>query len=465
MINPPFKKVLIANRGEVAVRILRACHELGIKTVTVYSKADVDALHVKLANESVCIGPAPATDSYLNISAIISAAAATGAEAIHPGYGFLSENSAFAEICDQCGISFIGPTVRNMELMGDKEQARIVAAENNVPTVPGTRNAGIDAQAMLIEAQQVGFPLLIKARSGGGGRGMKIVEAADEFISLFEQAKSEVEAAFGDPYLYLERFIPKARHVEVQIIGDKSGNIVHLGERDCSVQRRYQKVIEEAPAFGLKQETKDKMYEAAIRIARGINYASLGTIEFLVDVQTQEFFFIEMNTRLQVEHPVTEMISRIDIVKEQIWVASGRDVSFKQEDVVMFGHAIEARINAEDPRTLLPSPGEIVGYHPPGGPGVRLDSAVYDRYRVPPFYDSLIAKIIVHGETREEAINKLLVALDEYIIGGIKTNMDLHRRILTHQSFVDGSVHTKILDEISLEDVEEDEPTELAVNG
>jgi len=462
MINPPFKKVLIANRGEIAVRIIRACHELGIKTVTVYSKADANALHVKLATESVCIGPASATDSYLNISAIISAAAATGAEAIHPGYGFLSENAAFADICAQCGICFIGPTVRNMELMGDKEQARIVAVENSVPIIPGTKNAGIDANAMLIEAEKVGFPLLIKARSGGGGRGMKIVESAGAFISAFDQAKAEVEAAFGDPYLYLERFIPKARHIEVQIIGDQAGNMVHLGERDCSVQRRYQKVIEEAPAFNLAQETKEKMYEAAIRLGKAIDYASVGTIEFLLDVKSGEFFFIEMNTRLQVEHPVTEMVSHTDIVKEQIWVASGEKLSFKQSDVTLIGHAIEARINAEDPRTLLPSPGEIIGYHPPGGPGVRLDSALYDRYKVPPYYDSLISKIIVHGETREEAINKLLVALDEYIIGGIKTNMELHRKILLNENFVAGEVYTKILDEISFE--EEDE-ADLAVNA
>lgn len=457
----PFKKVLVANRGEVAVRIIRACHELGIKTVSVYSKADADALHVKLAGESVCIGPAPATDSYLNISALISAAAATGAEAIHPGYGFLSENSAFADICAQCGICFIGPTVKNMELMGNKEMARSVALQNLVPIIKGTKNAGIDSAQMLLEAREIGFPLLIKARSGGGGRGMKIVNTPEEFIPAFESAKTEVEAAFGDPYLYLERFIPRARHVEVQIIGDKAGNVFHLGERDCSVQRRYQKVIEEAPAHGLSRQTVERMYEAAIRLGKAISYASVGTIEFLVDVATEEFFFIEMNTRLQVEHPVTEMVSHIDVVKEQIWVAAGREISFKQEGVKLYGHAIEARINAEDPETMLPSPGEIIGYHPPGGPGVRLDSAVYDRYRVPPYYDSLISKIIVHGQSREEAINKLLVALDEYIIGGIKTNMDLHRRVLKHEQFASGDVHTKLLDEI----LAQDEPDKIAANG
>jgi len=445
---PPFKKVLIANRGEIAVRILRACHELGIRTVSVYSKADADALPAKNAHESICIGPPAATESYLNINALVSAAAVTGAEAIHPGYGFLSENSSFAEICDQCGITFIGPTVRNMQLMGDKEQARQIAMEHNVPTIPGTVNAGIDAEAMLLEAERIGFPVLIKARSGGGGRGMKIVESAENFIPTFEQAKREVEAAFNDPYLYLEKYVPRARHVEVQIIGDKQGNLVHLGERDCSIQRRYQKLIEEAPAHGLRQETKDKMYEAAIGLAKGIKYASAGTIEFLVDVASQNFYFIEMNTRLQVEHPVTEMVTHLDIVKEQIWVAAGRELSFKQEDVKLQGHAIEARINAEDPETMMPSPGEIVGYHPPGGPGVRLDSAIYDRYRVPPYYDSLISKLVVCGETREEAIQKLLVALDEYIIGGIKTNMDLHRKVLRTEYFQTGNVHTKLLEEL-----------------
>ena len=443
-----FRKVLIANRGEIAVRVIRACHELGIRTVAVHSTADSNALHVKLANESVCIGPPASSESYLNTTAIISAAAATGADAIHPGYGFLSENSGFAEICGQCGITFIGPTVRNMLLMGDKARARRLAAKHDVPTVPGSDGAGIEPEKALKEAELIGFPVLIKATAGGGGRGMKIVHDPADFIRLFEQAKREVEAAFNDPNVYVEKFIPNARHVEVQIIGDKFHNVIHLGERDCSIQRRYQKLIEECPAVGIRPEVKAHVHEAAVRLAAAMNYNNVGTMEFLFDSRTDKFYFIEMNTRLQVEHPVTEMVTQTDIVKEQIRVAAGHEVSAQQEDVRHFGHAIEARINAEDPKTFAPSPGEIVGYHPPGGLGVRIDSAIYDRYKVPPYYDSLIAKIIAHGQTREEAINKLLVALDECIIGGIKTNMDLHRRVLNHPEFRAGRLHTKLLDEI-----------------
>ena len=443
-----FRKVLIANRGEIAVRVIRACHELGIRTVAVHSTADSNALHVKLANESVCIGPPASSESYLNTTAIISAAAATGADAIHPGYGFLSENSGFAEICGQCGITFIGPTVRNMLLMGDKARARRLAAKHDVPTVPGSDGAGIEPEKALKEAELIGFPVLIKATAGGGGRGMKIVHDPADFIRLFEQAKREVEAAFNDPNVYVEKFIPNARHVEVQIIGDKFHNVIHLGERDCSIQRRYQKLIEECPAVGIRPEVKAHVHEAAVRLAAAMNYNNVGTMEFLFDSRTDKFYFIEMNTRLQVEHPVTEMVTQTDIVKEQIRVAAGHELSAKQENVRHFGHAIEARINAEDPKTFAPSPGEIVGYHPPGGLGVRIDSAIYDRYKVPPYYDSLIAKIIAHGQTREEAINKLLVALDECIIGGIKTNMDLHRRVLNHPEFRAGRLHTKLLDEI-----------------
>lgn len=451
-MKPPFRKVLIANRGEIAVRIIRACHELGIRTAVVHSTADAEALHVKLADESICIGPPAATDSYLNVSAIISAAAATGAEAIHPGYGFLSENASFAEICGQCGITFIGPTVRNMRLMGDKARARRAAIKNDVPVIPGTEDAGTNAEAALAEAEKIGFPVLIKASAGGGGRGMKIVHERKDFIDAFNQAKREVEAAFSDPHVYVEKYLARARHVEVQIVGDRFHNIIHLGERDCSTQRRYQKLIEETPAVGLKKQTRDALHEAAVRLGQAMNYSSVGTIEFLVDPTTEEFYFIEMNTRLQVEHPVTEMVTLIDIVKEQIWVAAGRELSYTQKDVRMIGHAIEARINAEDPLLMRPSPGEIVGFHPPGGPGIRVDSALYDRYRVPPYYDSLIAKIIAYGQTREEAIRKLLVALDECIIGGIKTNMDLHRRVLTNPEFVSGRVHTRLLETISLTD-------------
>jgi acetyl-CoA carboxylase biotin carboxylase subunit len=446
MSKPPFRKVLIANRGEIAIRILRACHELGIRTVAVHSTADVEALHVKLAHESVCIGPASATESYLNISAIISAAAATGAEAIHPGYGFLSENAAFAEICGQCGITFIGPSVRNMRLMGDKARARRAAQKSAVPVVPGTAEAGTDPDKALKEAENFGFPVLIKAAAGGGGRGMKIVHDPKDFARAFEQARREVEAAFGDPSLYIEKFIPKARHVEVQIAGDRFHNVIHLGERDCSIQRRYQKLIEESPAFNLRPETRAKMHACAVELAKSISYSSVGTMEFLLDTHTEDFYFIEMNTRLQVEHPVTELVTLTDIVKEQIWIAAGAELSLSQDQVTLVGHAIEARINAEDPLTMLPCPGEVIGYHPPGGLGIRVDSALYDHYRVPPYYDSLIAKIIARGRTRDEAIQKLLVALDECIIGGIKTNIDLHRRVLNHPDFRSGNVHTQMLE-------------------
>ncbi len=460
MNRPPFKKVLIANRGEIAVRVLRACHELGIRTVAVHSTADTEALHVKLANESVCIGPPIATESYLNISAIISAAVSTGAEAIHPGYGFLSENGNFAEICGQCGITFIGPTVRNMRTMGDKARARQMAQKHDVPIIPGSDGAGTDPHAALLEAEKLGFPVLIKASAGGGGRGMKIVNDPKDFVRSFEQSMREVEAAFNDPNVYVEKFIPKARHIEVQIIGDRFHNVVHLGERDCSIQRRYQKLIEESPAINIKPETRAKMHECAVRLAKAMNYINAGTMEFLLDPRDESFYFIEMNTRLQVEHPVTEMVTNTDIVKEQLWVAAGRELSFSQDSIRTVGHAIEARINAEDPVTLMPSPGQINGFHTPGGPGIRVDSALYDRYKVPPNYDSLIAKIIAFGKTRDEAIRKLLVALDEFIIGGIKTNMDLHRRVLSNPAFQAGDVYTRLLETIPMTDVEEVEETE-----
>lgn len=445
---PPFKKVLIANRGEIALRIIRACHELGIKTVAVHSTADSSALHVKLATESVCIGPPPSTDSYLNMNAIISAAAATGAEAIHPGYGFLSENAAFAEICGQCGITFIGPSAKAMRMMGDKAKAREAAIKFGVPVVPGSVGAGTDAKAALKEAEAIGFPVLIKAVAGGGGRGMKIVHDPADFEKLFEQCKREVEAAFKDPNVYVEKYIAKTRHVEVQIAGDRFHNVIHLGERDCSIQRRYQKLIEESPAPNLRPETRARLHESAVRLAKAIGYTSVGTMEYLYDPDSEEFYFIEMNTRLQVEHPVTELVTSTDIVQEQICIAAGYELSYSQDDIVPRGHAIEARINAEDPITMAPSPGEVIGYHPPGGLGIRVDSALYDRYRVPPYYDSLIAKIIARGRTRDEAIRKLLVALDECIIGGIKTNMDLHRRVLRHPEFYSGNVYTKLIDTI-----------------
>jgi acetyl-CoA carboxylase biotin carboxylase subunit len=448
----PFKKVLIANRGEIALRIIRACHELGIQTVAVHSKADDDALHVKLATESVCIGPALAKESYLNIASIMSAAVATRADAIHPGYGFLSENAAFAEICGSCGITFIGPTVKNMRVMGDKARARRVADKVGVPTIPGDSRGFLNAKEAYSVAEDAGFPILLKACAGGGGRGMKIVKNADEFASAFSTAQREVEAAFGDGHLLVEKYLPKVRHIEVQLAGDQAHNIVHLGIRDCSIQRRYQKVIEEAPSIGLPAGLQEQIQDAAVELGKAVNYSSLGTVEFLADLEQERFYFIEMNTRLQVEHPVTEMITDIDLVKEQIRIAAGMELSVKQSDISFSGHAMEARINAEDPRTLIPCPGLIKSYHPPGGNGVRVDSALYAGYSIKPYYDSMIAKLIVRDKDRESCIKKLLVALDEYLIDGITTNIELHRRILSHPDFRSGNFSTKFLDQTQLFD-------------
>lgn len=449
-MKPPFEKVLIVNRGEIALRIIRSCHELGIKTVAVHSTTDVNALHVKLASESVCIGPSLAKDSYLNIASVMAAAVATQVDAIHPGYGFLSENPAFAEICGSCGITFIGPSVRNMRVMGDKARARRAADKVGVPTIPGDSKGFLEPAQALKVAKKAGFPVLLKSCAGGGGRGMKIVSAEEEFQSAFNTAQREVEAAFTDGHLLVEKYLPKVRHVEVQIVGDRLQNVIHLGVRDCSIQRRYQKVIEEAPSIGLPAKLQQKIQDAAVELASSVNYSSVGTVEFLVDLEKEQFYFIEMNTRLQVEHPVTEMVTNTDVVKEQIRIAAGEELSMKQSDVKIEGHAIEARINAEDPRTLIPSPGLIESYHPPGGHGVRVDSAVYSGYTVPPYYDSLIAKLIVKGQTRESCIRKLLVALDEFIIEGISTNIELHRRILNHPDFRSGNFHTKFLDQNNL---------------
>ena len=446
----PFQKVLIANRGEIALRIIRACHELGIKTVAVHSKADEDALHVKLATESVCIGPALAKESYLNIASIMSAAVATRADAIHPGYGFLSENAAFAEICASCGITFIGPTVRSMRIMGDKARARRVADKVGVPTIPGDSKGLLDASEALKVADKAGYPILLKACAGGGGRGMKIVKGPEEFVSTFQTAQREVEAAFGDGHLLVEKYLPKVRHIEVQVAGDLSHNAIHLGIRDCSIQRRYQKVIEESPSIGLPSSLQSQIQDAALELIKSVNYSSLGTVEFLADLEQEKFYFIEMNTRLQVEHPVTEMVTDVDLVKEQIRLAAGMELSWQQKDIKLTGHAIEARINAEDPRTLIPSPGLIKSYHPPGGNGVRVDSAIYAGYSVKPYYDSLISKLIVRDKDRASCIKKLLVALDEYLIDGISTNIELHRRILSHPDFQSGNFSTKFLDQVQL---------------
>jgi acetyl-CoA carboxylase, biotin carboxylase subunit len=450
MSSVPFQKVLVANRGEIALRIIRACHELGIKTVAVHSKADEDALHVKLATESVCIGPALAKESYLNIASIMSAAVATRADAIHPGYGFLSENAAFAEICASCGITFIGPTVRSMRIMGDKARARRVADKVGVPTIPGDSKGMLDAAEALKAADKAGYPILLKACAGGGGRGMKIVKGPEEFVSTFQTAQREVEAAFGDGHLLVEKYLPKVRHIEVQVAGDLSHNAIHLGIRDCSIQRRYQKVIEESPSIGLPESLQTQIQDAALELIKSVNYSSLGTVEFLADLENEKFYFIEMNTRLQVEHPVTEMVTDVDLVKEQIRLAAGLELSWQQKDIKITGHAIEARINAEDPRTLIPSPGLIKSYHPPGGNGVRVDSAIYAGYSVKPYYDSLISKLIVRDKDRASCIKKLLVALDEYLIDGISTNIELHRRILSHPDFQSGNFSTKFLDQVQL---------------
>jgi acetyl-CoA carboxylase biotin carboxylase subunit len=445
-----FHKVLIANRGEIAVRIIRACKELGIKTVAVYSQADIHSLHVKLADESVCIGPAPSALSYLNINAIISAAELTDAEAIHPGYGFLSENAKFAEVCEKCGIVFIGPTAESMRIMGDKISARQAVIKQGVPILPGTKEGVHSVEEAVKVAKEIGFPVIIKATAGGGGRGMKIVHSQAALPNAFATARAEAQSGFGNPEVYIERYCEKPRHVEIQILGDKHGNVIHLGERDCSIQRRHQKLIEEAPSTVVTPEIRKAMGDAAVRAAAAVGYNSAGTVEFLVDKQNN-FYFMEMNTRIQVEHPVTEMVTGVDLVREQIRSAAGIPLRFKQEDINIRGHAIECRINAEDPFKFTPCPGKITAYHPPGGFGVRVDSFVYDQYTVVPNYDSLIGKLIVHADTREEAIKRMARALDEFRIEGIKTTIFFHKRIMAHKDFIDGDIDTSFLERIVLE--------------
>jgi len=445
-----FHKVLIANRGEIALRVIRACKELGIKTVAVYSTADKDSLHVKLADESVCIGPPPSLQSYLNINAIISAAELTDAEAIHPGYGFLSENAAFAEICENCGITFIGPSSESMRIMGDKISARQAVIKVDVPILPGTKEGVNDVNEAIKIAKGIGFPVIIKATAGGGGRGMKIVHSPATLPNAFATARAEAQAGFGNPEVYIEKYCEEPRHVEIQVLADKHGNVIHLGERDCSIQRRHQKIIEEAPCPVMTPALRKAMGEAAVRAAKAVGYDSVGTVEFLVD-KNLNFYFMEMNTRVQVEHPVTEMVTGIDIVREQIRSAAGLRLRYKQNDVKIHGHAIECRINAEDPVKFTPCPGKITGYHTPGGLGVRIDSFVYDQYSVVPHYDSLIAKLIVHAETREDAIRRMARALDEYIVDGIKTTIPFHKRIMANKDFMEGNVDTSFLEKIVLE--------------
>ncbi len=432
-----FEKVLIANRGEIALRILRACREMGIRTVAVHSTADADAMHVRLADESICIGPPAARDSYLNKSAILSAATISNADAIHPGYGFLSENADFAEMVETHGFAFIGPSPDHIRLMGDKIAAKNAAVECGLPVVPGSNGPIDDYDAAFDVADRIGYPVLVKAAAGGGGRGMKAANSRDELKSALDLARGEAKAAFGDGSVYIEKLLTHPRHIEVQILADAHGNVVHLGERDCSLQRRHQKLLEEAPSPALNADQREKIGKVATDAIRRLGYRSVGTIEFLYE--DGEFYFIEMNTRLQVEHPVTEMICGLDLVREMIRVATGRPLGFTQADVRFSGHAIECRINAENPETLTPCPGRITDYHAPGGLGVRMDSALYAGYTVPSHYDSMIAKLIVHGANRNECLMRLRRALAEYVIDGLETTIPLHQRIIGEATFVNGN--------------------------
>jgi len=435
-----FEKVLIANRGEIALRVIRACKEMGISTVAIHSTADSDAMHVRMADESVCVGPAPAAQSYLNIPAIIAACEITGAEAIHPGYGFLSENAKFADIIAEHGLTFIGPTADHIRMMGDKITAKQTVKELGIPTVPGSDGEVGDADAARV-AQEIGYPVLIKATAGGGGRGMKVARNADELALSLSTARAEAKAAFGNDTVYMEKYLQKPRHIEIQILADAHGNVVHLGERDCSLQRRHQKVWEEAGSPALNAAERDEIGAVVTRALSRLGYLGAGTIEFLYE--DGGFYFIEMNTRLQVEHPVTEAITGIDIVREQIRIAAGAPMGFRQDDVVFEGHAIECRINAENPFTFRPSPGQVAEFHTPGGLGVRFDSALYSGYRIPPFYDSLAGKLIVHARNRNECLLRLRRALDELVVGGIETTIPLFQKLVRERDIINGdySIH------------------------
>ncbi|XBQ15530.1 MAG: acetyl-CoA carboxylase biotin carboxylase subunit [Oceanicaulis sp.] len=439
-----FDKILIANRGEIALRVHRACKEMGIKTVAVHSEADASAMHVKLADESVCIGPPPAGRSYLNVPQIIAAAEVTGAQAIHPGYGFLSENARFAEIVEAHGLTFIGPKPDTIRLMGDKITAKKAAVEAGIPVVPGSDGAIEDMGEARRVAKEIGFPVLIKAASGGGGRGMKVAQDEASLESALQTASSEAKAAFGDGAVYIEKYLGKPRHIEIQVLADEHGNVVHLGERDCSLQRRHQKVLEEAPSVALDDEARAKIGKIVTDAVGKIGYRGAGTVEFLYE--NGEFYFIEMNTRLQVEHPVTEAITRIDLVREQIRVAAGLPLEFTQDDIKFEGWSIECRINAENPETFTPSPGKVTEFHAPGGLGVRLDSGLYTGYQIPPYYDSMIGKLIVHGRSREEALMRLRRALGEMVVGGVETTIPLHLALLEEPAFLAGDYHIRWLE-------------------
>ncbi len=442
-----FNKILIANRGEIALRITRACRELGIKTVAVHSDVDRDQKHVRLADESVCIGPASSLESYLNIPAVLSAAEVSDAEAIHPGYGFLSENADFAERVEQCGFTFIGPKAETIRIMGDKVAAIRAMKEAGVPCVPGSDGPlGTDGDTNIEIARRIGYPIIIKASGGGGGRGMRVVHSEPALLKSIELTKAEAAATFNNDVVYMEKYLDNPRHIEFQVLADKHGNAVHLGERDCSMQRRHQKVIEEAPAPGISEKMRNKIGERCAQACREIDYHGAGTFEFLF--QDGEFYFIEMNTRVQVEHPVTEIITSIDIVREQIMVAAGEPLSMAQDDIVIRGHAIECRINAEHSETFMPSPGTITTYHPPGGPGVRVDTHIYNGYKIPPFYDSMIGKLITYGNNRQSALNRMSNALSEMVIGGIHTNIALQQRLIKDTAFQSGGTNIHYLEKI-----------------
>jgi len=439
-------KILIANRGEIAVRIIRTCREMGIKTVAIHSTIDKDAMHVRMADQSVCVGPPPSSESYLNVPAILSAIEITDADSVHPGYGFLAENPAFAEICENYGVKFIGPSSEAIRLMGDKIEARRAVEKVKVPTVPGSGGAITEEEDGLSVSKEIGFPVIIKAAAGGGGRGMKIVHSPASFVNAFLTAQSEALSAFGVPDVYIEKYFERARHVEVQIMGDRLGNIVHLGSRDCSIQRRHQKLIEEAPAPFLPTKVRNRMFKAAVDAAAGVNYNNVGTIEFLYIPDSEDFYFLEMNTRIQVEHTVTEAITGIDIVREQIRIADGKKLRFDQKGVQFRGHSIECRINAEDPETFVPSPGRITSVVLPGGFGVRMDTSMYPGYTVPPTYDSLLGKLIVLGDDRTEAIMRMSRALGELRIEGIKTSVEFHRKMMRNSDFTEGRLSTGFLE-------------------
>lgn len=449
-----FQKMLVANRGEIAVRIIRACKELGISTVAVYSEGDQDALHVRLADEAYCIGPTPVKDSYLNVTNIMSVATLTETDAIHPGYGFLSENADFAEICESCNITFIGPSPEAIARMGDKSEAKRTMKEADVPVIPGSDGLIESVDEAIRLGREIGYPLIIKATAGGGGRGIRIAESEEMLIQQITTAQQEAENAFGNAGVYLEKYLTGMKHIEIQILADKHGNVVHLGERDCSIQRRRQKLIEEAPCPVLSPELREAMGAAAVRAAKAVQYSGAGTLEFLLGPDGQ-FYFMEMNTRIQVEHPVTEMITGVDLIKEMIHIAEGVPLSFTQEDVVINGWSIECRINAEDPdRGFMPSPGKVDFYLPPGGVGVRVDSAVYPGYRISPHYDSMVAKLIVWGATRDEAIARMRRALDEFAVDGVHTIIPFHEKLLQHNGFIRGDFDIKFLEEHDINDPE-----------